>query len=207
MILLVSGATATIREYAGDRNLGHLITPGDGNMISVFSTGLPVGADNECFNRLDKPAYVRMLNRIQGLGVLWCTAPDVVGDARATLLRFRMWAPVLDYYGLPIAFVAQDGQELLPVPWDRICCLFIGGSTAWKIGSHAARLIREAKRRDKWVHIGRVNTQRRERYFDALGADSTDGSKYSRFPKTYIPGALARRELRQQGMEHLLCGD
>lgn len=207
MLLLVSGATATIREYADNPNMGHLITPGDGNMDSVFSTGLPVGADNECFNKLNKPAYVRMLRRIQGLGVLWCTAPDVVGNARATLLRFRMWAPVLEYYKLPIAFVAQDGQELLPVPWNRIHCLFIGGSTEWKLGYHAARLIREAKRRGKWVHIGRVNTQGRERTFDALGADSTDGSAYSRFSKTYIPSALARRELRQTGMEHLLCGD
>ncbi len=114
---------------------------------------------------------------------------------------------MLEYYGLPIALVAQDGQELLPVPWDRIRCLFVGGSTEWKLGYHAARLIIEAKRREKWVHVGRCNTQGRERLFDALGADSTDGSAYSRFSKTYIPSALARRELRQQGMEQLLCGD
>lgn len=206
MMLLVSGATATIRSYADDPNIGHLLTPGNGNTESVWSTGLPVAGDNECFNKLNKPAFIAMCKAMRGRGVLWVACPDVVADARSSILRFQMWAPVLDYYGLPIAFVAQDGQEGLPVPWDRIRCLFIGGSTAWKLGYHAARLIQEAKRRDKWVHIGRVNTQGRERLFDALGADSTDGTAYSRFSKTYIPGALARRELRQTGMEDLLCG-
>ena len=46
-----------------------------------------------------------------------------------------------------------------------------------------------------------------QRLFDALGADSTDGTAYSMFPATYIPGALARRELRQMGMEEMLCGE
>ena len=207
MMLLVSGATATIREYADDPNIGHLLTPGNGNNESVWGTGLPVAGDNECFNKLNKPAFVAMLKMMCGRNVLWVACPDVVANAKASLLRFQMWEPVLEYYDLPIAFVAQDGQEDLPVPWDRIRCLFIGGSTEWKLGYHAARLIREAKNRGKWVHIGRVNTQGRERLFDALGADSTDGSAYSRFSKTYIPGALARREMRQLGMEDMLCGD
>lgn len=206
MMLLVSSATATIRAHADDPNIGHLLTPGNGNTESVWSTGLPVACDNECFNKLNKPAYIAMLRTVQRRGVLWVAAPDVVGDACATLLRFSKWANVLDYYGLPIALVAQDGQEALPVPWDRIRCLFIGGSTEWKLGYHAARLIAEAKDRGKWVHVGRVNTQGRERLFDAIGADSTDGSSYSRFSRTYIPGALARRELRQTGMEDMLCG-
>jgi hypothetical protein len=205
-MLLVSGATATIRDHTDDPNMGHLLTPGNGNTDSVWSTGLPVAGDNECFNKLNKPAFVAMLKAMRARGVLWVACPDVVGDARATLLRFRLWEPVLRYYDLPVAFVAQDGQEDLPVPWDRIRCLFIGGSTDWKMGNFAARLICEAKDRGKWVHVGRVNTQCRELPFSALDVDSTDGSAYSRFSKTYIPGALARRAYKQHGWKDMLCG-
>jgi hypothetical protein len=49
----------------------------------------------------------------------------------------------------PIALVAQDGLEPLPVPWEQLEALFIGGSSRWKLGPHAARLVREAKERGK----------------------------------------------------------
>lgn len=94
MMLLVSGATATIREHADDPNMGHLLTPGNGNTDSVWSTGLPVGGDNECFNKLNKPAFVAMLKAMRGRGVLWVACPDVVGDARATTTTgclSRLW--------------------------------------------------------------------------------------------------------------------
>lgn len=138
--------------------------------------------------------------------LLWVVAPDVVADASATLLRFRLWRPVLDYLKLPIAFVAQNGQENLPVPWDAIRCLFIGGSTEWKLGYHAARLIREAQSHGKWVHMGRVNTLRRARLASALDVDSIDGSSLSRFSNKYVPWMIRNIEMKQHGMEDLLCG-
>lgn len=206
MMLLVSGATVTIREHADDPLIGHLLTPGNGNTDSVWSTGLPVACDNQCFKRLSRRAYIKMLKMVKGRGVLWVAAPDVVANAQATLARFRIWRPTLNYLGLPIAFVAQDGQEALPVPWDAIRCLFIGGTTKWKMGEHAARLICEAKDRKKWVHVGRVNTIVRELPFSALDVDSTDGTAYSMFAQTYIPDALARRKWKQHGIKELLCG-
>lgn len=198
-LLLVSGATATVNCYRHDRHLGHLLAPGKSHNKAIWQTGLPVAADNGCFIGLDRTAYIRLLRDVAHRNILWVTAPDIVGDAGATLARFRIWLPVLRYYGVPVAFVAQDGQEHLPVPWDCIRCLFIGGSTAWKEGDAAAALIVQAKRRGKWVHVGRLNTQRRERLLLHLGVDSFDGTTYSRWPDTYIPAVLKRLEVRQEG--------
>lgn len=203
VILLVSGATATVRQHADSLQLGHLLTPDNGNTESIWSTGLPVACDNGCYKRLNKARFIRMCKRVVGRNVLWVAVPDVVADARATLLRFRMWRPVLRYYKLPIAFVAQDGQEALPVPWDAIRCLFIGGSTAWKLGPHAAELIREAAARGKWVHVGRLNSMRRLSCFDPLPVSSFDGGQFSMFPRTYIPRYLDRLAYRQEGFKHV----
>ena len=147
---------------------------------------------------------LKRISRMNTTRLLWVTAPDVVADAAATLRQFSMWANVLDYYALPIAFVAQDGQEDLPIPWNRIRCLFIGGSTRWKLGSHARRLIQEAKERGKWVHVGRVNTLRRMWLFSATGVDSFDGTAFSKLPDKFIPWMLRRLPAQQHAMEGLL---
>ena len=60
---------------------------------------------------------------------------------------FATWAPVLDELRLPVALVAQDGLEELEIPWEQINAVFIGGSTAWKLGADAAAIAAEAKRR------------------------------------------------------------
>jgi hypothetical protein len=211
--LLVSGATAAIRRISDDPqrahlldHLGHLMNPRSRNSMGyLFSTGLPVAADNDCFQGLDRVRYLAMLRRLYSRDVAWVTAPDVVANADATLARFRIWRPVLDYYKLPIAFVVQDGQEDRPVPWGAIRCLFIGGSTAWKEGPHAARLMREAHDREKWVHVGRVNTLRRRWLVGVFDFDSIDGSCFSRFSDKYIPWMASTLMYKQHGMEDLLC--
>lgn len=206
MILLVSGATATIRRYLDSPHIGHLLTPANGNRIeALLANGIPIACDNAAFTAFSRAEYIAMLRAVRGAPILWVTAPDVVGDAIATRRRFDLWLPILRYYGVPVAFVAQDGQEHQPVPWGTIRCLFIGGSTAWKEGRGAAHLIRQAKRRGLWVHVGRVNSMRRVRHFDALGADSFDGGQFSMFPDTYIPRYLARLTHQQHGFLEALC--
>lgn len=192
-MLLVSGSTRTVRGLA-DRHpaaLGHLLTPGNRNVASVFGTGLKWAADNGCYRGLDAPAFRRLLAKVTGRpGCLFVVCPDVVADARATLARFAEWRAEVAAAGQPVAFVGQDGQEGLPVPWAEFDCLFVGGSTAWKLGAAAWDLAREAKRRGKWVHLGRVNSRRRLRHAWAMRADSTDGSSASMFGDTYIPKYL-----------------
>jgi hypothetical protein len=127
---------------------------------------------------------------------VFATAPDVVGDAAATLARSVPWLPRIRALGYPAAFVAQDGQESLPVPWDEFDVLFVGGSTKWKLGAAARLLVGEAKRRGKHVHMGRVNSYRRFRYAEAIGCDSVDGTFLVFGPEVNLP--------RLQGWIHQL---
>ena len=107
---------------------------------------------------------------------LFATAPDVVGNATATLaLSAPMFARIRDL-GYRVAFVAQDGWPGIDVPWDDFDALFLGGTTAWKLGHEAADAAAEARARGKWVHMGRVNSLRRLRMADAIGCDSADGT-------------------------------
>lgn len=138
---------------------------------------------------------------------LFAVAPDVLRDAYATTIRSRPWLPRIRALGFPVAYVAQDGLEGLrgrdpdggltfPVPWPEFDCLFIGGSTEWKLGPHAREIAREANERGKWVHVGRVNSERRYRYAAApypygLGAASCDGTYLTFGPEVNLPDVLA----------------
>ncbi len=188
MRLFVSGTTrslATATKIA-PQAFGKLLTPANGNSVDWASEGgRPWAVDNGCFHRLDAPAFRSLLGKVAGRpGLWWVAAPDVVGDARATATRFEEWAP--EMASVPIAFVGQDGQEDLPMPWDRITALFIGGSTRWKLSQASADLGIEAKRRGKLLHMGRVNSRRRlEAAFDR-GCDSVDGTGMSRWGDVHL---------------------
>jgi hypothetical protein len=112
---------------------------------------------------------------------LFAVVPDVVGDARATRERFDRYADVVSGRQ-PVAYVAQDGSDLIPPPWDDLAVLFIGGTDAFKLSEATWALCAEGKARGKWVHIGRVNSLRRLRAAYIGFADSADGTflKYGR---------------------------
>lgn len=200
-LLLVSGATTTVRRYAGHPHLGRLVQPRNGNRLDeVAASGLWWAADNDCFQGLDPDQYFTMLNALcttDTTRLLFVTVPDAVADSHGTLALFRAWLPALRKRALPAALVAQDGLTVDQVPWHELAALFIGGSTAWKEGPTAAALIRAARARQVWVHVGRINTERRLRHFDALGIDSFDGTQFSMFAGTYLSRWLQRLEYRQ----------
>lgn len=149
------------------------------------------GRDNAAFSGFDPAAFCALLARVAGRpGCRFVACPDVVADAAATARLFEVWEPVIRALGLPVALVGQDGAEDLPLPWDRIDALFVGGTTDWKVGLSAAKLVREAKSRGLWVHMGRVNTRKRFRHAFHLGCDSVDGSGFCRWPDQRIPAAL-----------------
>ena len=200
MKLFVSGPA---KQYHNRPNLGWLLNPRAGASIeTIVRSGLPWACDNDCFIRLDRVLYLRMLRRVaRQPGLLWVAAPDVVADADATMARFRLWQPVLDYYKLPIAFVAQDGATVGSVPWDEIAALFIGGSTAWKLSQSAALVIRAAAARGKWVHVGRVSTNDRINHFDELPVDSIDTTAASKSPRI-MRQILDRLQYQQKGFKH-----
>lgn len=166
---------------------GQLFSPLNGFLPQ---TNLKVcGFDNGGFGAFDARGFEKKLDRLSQIKHLckFVAVPDVVvigphgavGDARRTLEVFDYWYPRLCEW--PLALVAQDGQENLPIPWELIDAIFIGGSTRWKLSHHAAAIIKAAKAMDKWAHVGRVNTPGRFEYFEELGADSIDGTGLSRY--------------------------
>jgi hypothetical protein len=192
MRLFVSGATATIRRHLDRDRLGLLLVPDAGNSPQVaLSLGLPWAADNAAFSGFRPNAFCGLLARISGHpDCRFVACPDVVGNAAETLRLFQIWSPILRSLGLPVALVGQDGVERLDIPWQQMDALFLGGSTDWKLSPGAASLVREAKRRSLWTHMGRVNTRLRFRYAHRLECDSIDGSGFSRWPEQRIPLAI-----------------
>lgn len=187
MLILINGRPALDR-FGVNGNLGRLVSPRSGNLIRP---GERWAADNDAFLAWDEARFVRMLGRLEGQpGCLFVTTPDVVGDARATRDRFEDWRYEIVGRGLPIALVGQDGAEDLDLPWDAFDAWFIGGSTAWKLSAAAEDLTREAQRRGKWTHMGRVNSRSRLRHAMEIGCDSVDGTGWSRFPDKYLERGL-----------------
>jgi hypothetical protein len=161
------------------REVGQLLTPL--TRYSLRDPAKPWAIDNGAFARLDIPAFEALLKREEHHRdrCLFVTVPDIVSSARRTLEVFERWKTRLA--GWKLALACQDGQEHLPIPWDDIAAVFIGGSTNWKCGDHAAHIIKAAKALEKWVHVGRVNHGERVEHFDKLGADSFDGTGIARY--------------------------
>lgn len=167
-----------------------IITPKQGNRIP---DGVRYCADNGCFGK-GYPGDDAWRDWVAALPLDRCdfvVAPDVVGDAAATLLRSEPHLEWLERIGAPRAFVAQDGAEIVGVPWGMFDVLFIGGSTEWKLGPEARDLVAEAKRFGKSVHMGRVNSRTRLRYAAAIGCDSADGTYIAFGPDRNLPRVLA----------------
>ncbi len=189
-MLVHSAPVSLVRDHGHPPNLGVLSSP---RCVyrDAHDKGFRWAADNDAYLAWDEDKFVRMLDTITGIpGCLFVVAPDVVGDAKATLDRFYEWKYRLEGTRQPRAFVAQDGIENVGVPWAHIHALFIGGTTEFKMGPVAAGIAREARRNRKWLHMGRVNTRKRIRYAKSLGCDSIDGTNFSMFRKTNLPWAL-----------------
>jgi hypothetical protein len=151
----------------------------------------PWAIDNGGFVEIDIPAFKALLAREAHHKdkCLFVSAPDIVGSAQRTLELFPRFLPLLE--GWPVAFVCQDGQEMLPIPWDDCAAIFIGGSTNWKCSQHVVQIIRTAKLLGKHIHAGRVNDPNRFKHFEDLGVDTCDGSGLARY--THMRRAIASR--------------
>jgi hypothetical protein len=143
-------------------------------------------ADNGCYTNpdLDVAEYLAWLERLKEFQetCLFATAPDVVGDARATWERSKDILPQIRQLGYAAALVAQDGIEDYPIQWDAFDTLFIGGTTEWKLSSNVHLLCREALKEGKWVHMGRVNSFRRLLRARFAGCQSADGTQLAFAP-------------------------
>ena len=136
--------------------LGMIATPASGNRVEA---GVAWIADNACFTGY--PGDERYLAWLAARAVHrgrcgFATAPDVVGDAAATWVRSRPVLPRIRALGYRAALVAQDGLEDHDIEWAAFDAVFLGGSTAWKLGPAAAGLTAHARSLGLPVHMGRV---------------------------------------------------
>lgn len=156
--------------------------------MKAMDNGGFAGLNIDAFNALlDRESHQRDMFR-------FVAVPDIVASARRTLELFDYWYSRLCDW--PLALVAQDGQEDLPIPWDLIQAIFIGGSTRWKMSKHAADIIKTAGAMEKHIHVGRVNDPIRWQYFEDLGVDSVDGTGIARYSHMRI--AIRDRKLSKQ---------
>ena len=145
MLYLANPSTAAIRAEITGFRLGAILTPRQGNRLPADGF---YAIDNGCGpTSKGEPgsgypgdeAYLHMLSKAaEAEGAdpcdpdthrcLFAVAPDVLADAEATLARSHPMLGWIDYFGFRPAFVAQNGQEHLPVPWDDFKALFLGGS-------------------------------------------------------------------------------
>lgn len=198
--------------------LDYIDTPMQGNQPIE---GVPWCADNGCFGKgyPGDGAWFGWLQRNahRAASCQFAVAPDVVGDAAATLERSTPWLAAIRDLGYPVAFVGQNGVEHTSIPWDAVDVIFLGGSAEcvpcrwvrpaddrdtkrcpgcnqwlneWKLGDVARDLTADAKRRGKRVHMGRVNSEKRLRYALSIGCDSADGTYIKRGPDINLPKML-----------------
>lgn len=175
---------AALRRF----KIGLMCQPGNGNKAQA---GWLWAADNGCFSdRWDADKWLRWLGGSHPRsGCLFAVCPDVVGDAVLTMHRWYRYSSEIRRLRYPVAYVAQDLADDDLVAWDADC-LFIGGSTEFKMSDIAFRLAIKARRRGMWVHVGRVNSFRRYKAW-APYADSCDGTFLAFGPATNFPKLMA----------------
>ncbi|WP_067819911.1 hypothetical protein [Actinomadura kijaniata] len=187
-LYLTPPSSEPIRALIRSGHLGMITSPAQGNRIEPAYRHVLV--DNGAFTSayvgdLRYLAYLDRLQQHHGDQILAATAPDVVGDHAATWARSTPMLQRIRALGMKAAFVAQDGMEWEHSAWiwDEFDVLFVGGTTRWKISAVAAQIARAAHDHGKWVHVGRVNSQRRTVHCaQAMWADSVDGTYLTRAP-------------------------
>lgn len=167
-------------------NLGHLLTPNNGNSIgTLLTTGLVWAADNSAFSGFNSDRFLIFLKKITSHPrCLFVVCPDVVADSVKTLQLYKQWVEIVRSTRHPVAFVLQDGQENYELP--NADAYFIGGSTEFKLSRTVRDICRECRAKNAWLHMGRVNSLKRIRWANTLCCNSIDGTSTSMFGDRYI---------------------
>lgn len=193
MIYLVGNRVKGTEELLDARRIGLMNTPKNGYAIRE---GWVWAADNGCFGK-GYPgderwlAWLNSFTMSQRVSCLFATAPDVVGDAAASLARSVPFLRPIRELGYQAALVTQDGLKPEQVPWDQVDWLFIGGTDAHKLGPEGKALIVAGIERGKNIHVGRVNSKKRYLAFKYLGCYSADGTFLGFGPSVNLPKLLS----------------
>lgn len=152
MIYFANASSPSVRAAMHRGQVGMMCTPAEGRDPADY----PIwAADNGCFGKGypgDK-GYLAWLRKHapHARRCRFATAPDVVGDAAATILRSHPFFAPIRALGYPVALVAQDGISATEVPWSEFDVLFLGGTDLFKLGPEARLIAGEARKRGKVV--------------------------------------------------------
>lgn len=164
---------------------GIITAPNHKGIPYDIKLGKSWAADLGC---LDGPDFVKRINLSQvaewlpGMAeykeqCLFLAGGDIVGNAEATLESYEEFKHYFTDW--PLAYVAQNGAENLPIPED-CAAVFIGGVEIpgrylkngklmdWKDSPEAVEVIKRAQEMNKHIHIGRLNWYRRFKIFTIL---------------------------------------
>jgi hypothetical protein len=163
-----------------------------------FSYAIDNGAWTAFQNKtmFDEGLFTGIVDKL-GSGSDWIVVPDIVAGGIASLEFSLKWIGRLR--GVSKLLIAvQDGmtpEDVEPHLADDIG-IFIGGGNTFK--EDAIRWGDLAQRRGAYLHMGRVNTQRRIKIAEIAGCDSFDGTSASRYVKTL---GMLDAYRRQQGID------
>lgn len=146
-------------------------------------------ADNGCYSkRWEHHTWEKWLkSNVNPETALFATVPDVVCDHDATIKKWHHHWEQVKEYGYKTAFVLQDYATLDTMPLSDMDALFIGGSTNYKLSDEAHQIVKHCKGLGKWIHMGRVNSQRRMQIAYQWGCDSVDGTYLAFAPDANTP--------------------
>lgn len=208
---MLSSNTGIFTGYLMGRfpgKVGNLFSPGDQRGPFEYAD---YALDNGAFGQGDdwsESKWIKLMEwaRLSGHDPLWALVPDVVGDREGTLARWERYFPVAREYGWPLAFAVQDGMTAGDVPVEAQV-VFVGGSTKWKWLTY-----RDWCSGFPRVHIGRVNTYKLLYRCHDAGAESTDGTGWTRGNQKQRRGLVAYLEQstgvrKRPTQEHLFGGE
>ena len=132
----------------------------------------------------DCEKYYKALNFYDPVECRWTVVPDWVADKKLTLEKWDEHSDRVRSMGYTLAFAVQDGMHAGDVPSDADV-VFVGGSTEWKWRT-MPMWCREFER----VHAARVNTYRLLWMAHECGAESCDGTGFTRGDQAQWRGLL-----------------
>lgn len=208
---------AATRQAMREGLLGAILTRQQGLYKEL--EGVEIIVDNGKFGKGWKGGrdFLEFVDRVDAKypgQVRFVVAPDVVGDAAATLAESLPYVAQIRAMGHKVAYAAQNGLTIGNAPWDSIDVLFLGGVpeclacayvrpagdretercpscrgplAEWKLSVTAAGLVAEAARRGIPSHGGRVNSRLRVGHMIAMGVTTADGTYVTNGPDENLP--------------------
>lgn len=194
------------------RNLDALRAAGWRLLVSAAGVlrteDMPYALDNGAWTAyqqgraFDENAFRRALDKV-GEGADWIVLPDIVAGGLRSLDYSLTWLERLRGFPRQLLIAVQDGMEIDDVRevLSPVVGIFVGGSTQWKEATTGA-WGSVARRRNCYLHVGRVNSVRRIRICSAAGANSIDGTSASRYALSLPPLDAATRQVDMFSAAH-----